>query len=104
MESKLILYCYQVPSDVASLFDLPPLPHPAYANESAEPSTAFHTLLKALRLFVESPEGPGALPLSPTLPDMKTDTESYVKLQRMYKEQARIETVSDAFVELFVGY
>ena len=50
-------------------------------------------MLDTLRTFVTSGTGPGALPLTSTLPDMKTDTESYVRLQRLYKEQARVENV-----------
>ncbi|KAJ3519917.1 hypothetical protein NM688_g9232 [Phlebia brevispora] len=87
-----------VSSDVAALFDLPPLSNPGNADETIEGNVAFHALLKTLKLFVESPDGPGTLPLTSSLPDMKTDTQSYVKLQRMYKEQARIE--NELFKEL----
>lgn len=50
--------------------------------------------MRALKLFVAHPSGPGALPLTSTLPDMRTDTKSYVKVQTLYKEQARVENVS----------
>ena len=76
-----------MPSDVQALLDLP-----AVAPD-ASPNGAFHALLDTLRAFAADPAGARALPLAATLPDMKTDTESYVKLQRMYKEQARLENV-----------
>jgi amyloid beta precursor protein binding protein 1 len=50
------------------------------------PSTPFGHLLAALRSFSEQP--PHVLPLSATLPDMKSDTESYVRLQNLYRTQA----------------
>jgi amyloid beta precursor protein binding protein 1 len=50
------------------------------------PSTPFGHLLAALRSFSERP--PHVLPLSSTLPDMKSDTESYVRLQNLYRIQA----------------
>ncbi|KIP05877.1 hypothetical protein PHLGIDRAFT_482064 [Phlebiopsis gigantea 11061_1 CR5-6] len=76
-----------VPSDVQALLDLPAL------APDASPNVAFHALLQTLRAFVSDPAGPGTLPLTATLPDMKTDTESYVRLQWQYKEQARVENV-----------
>ena len=76
-----------MPSDVQALLDLP-----AVASDTS-PNAAFHALLQTLRVFVADPAGPGALPLTSTLPDMKTDTESYVCLQRLYKEQSRVENV-----------
>jgi NEDD8-activating enzyme E1 regulatory subunit len=53
------------------------------------PSTPFGHLVSALRLFSERP--PYALPLSATLPDMKSDTEGYVRLQNLYRTQAAAE-------------
>ena len=46
-------------------------------------SVDFWILLHALKRFVEN-EGEGTLPVSGVIPDMKSDTESYVLLQRMY--------------------
>ena len=71
-----------VPTDVAALFELAPLPQ--------DPNQAFHVLLKTLKLFIEKY---GAVPLTSSLPDMKTDTASYVRLQNLYKEQAKVENV-----------
>jgi len=53
---------------------------------SDPPSTPFGHLLATLRSFSEQP--PHVLPLSATLPDMKTDTNSYVHLQNLYRAQA----------------
>lgn len=74
------------------------------------PSTPFGHLLTALRSFTECP--PHVLPLSATLPDMKSDTESYVRLQNLYRTQAAKEReqfrallsvpVQNELVDLFV--
>ncbi|KAK0210765.1 hypothetical protein DFS33DRAFT_320284 [Desarmillaria ectypa] len=44
-----------------------------------------HALLTALKRFTE--REPHVLPVSPALPDMKASTETYIHLQRMYKDQ-----------------
>ncbi|GBE84542.1 hypothetical protein SCP_0605210 [Sparassis crispa] len=54
-------------------------------------NVGFHALLGTLDAFVKDPRGPGCLPLSSALPDMKTDTTSYVRLQSLYRDWARIE-------------
>ncbi|THH17970.1 hypothetical protein EUX98_g9034 [Antrodiella citrinella] len=106
------------PSDIQSLFALSPLSSSADSQSASTASnTVFHALLQTLKLFVESPDGPGCLPLTSTLPDVHTDTESYVKLQKMYKEQAAKEAalfkdilkktypdtpLDDSMVDLFV--
>jgi amyloid beta precursor protein binding protein 1 len=54
--------------------------------DMSTPSTPFGHLLATLRSFLEQP--PHVLPLSATLPDMKSDTESYVRLQNLYRTQA----------------
>ncbi|KIY72889.1 hypothetical protein CYLTODRAFT_387691 [Cylindrobasidium torrendii FP15055 ss-10] len=46
---------------------------------------SIHGLLVALKRFTE--REPHVLPLSPALPDMKASTESYIHLQRMYKDR-----------------
>ena len=65
----------QVPSDVQALFSLSQLP------TSPKHNATFHALLQTLDEFVKDPTGESTLPLTSTLPDMKSDTESYVKLQ-----------------------
>ena len=77
----------QIPSDVQSLFSLPPLP------TSPQHNVTFHALLQTLSAFVSDPSGPGTLPISATLPDMKSDTENYVRLQNLYRAQAEEEKV-----------
>lgn len=69
-----------VPSDVAALFA-----DPGLIGLRADSPPFFH-LLHALKRFTERP--PHALPLSATLPDMKSDTRQYVHLQRLYKAGA----------------
>ena len=53
-------------------------------------------MLHALSLFSQQP--PNVLPLSPTLPDLKSDTTSYIQLQNLYKTQANLEKAK--FVEI----
>jgi amyloid beta precursor protein binding protein 1 len=90
----------------------PTVPPPHLVELFAEtiPSTPFGHLLAALRSFAERP--PHVLPLSATLPDMKSDTESYVYLQNLYRTQAAEEReqfrallrvpVQSELVDLFV--
>lgn len=73
-----------------ALFNLTPLT-PGLTPDT--PNAGFHALLRTLATFVAAPDGPGALPLSGALPDMRTDTESYVKLQTAYKTWAAVEKV-----------
>ncbi|EAU87007.2 ubiquitin activating enzyme [Coprinopsis cinerea okayama7 len=69
-----------VPSDVKALFSL--------SSESSPPHTKpFHLLLKALERYTTT-VAPHTLPLSATLPDMKSSTNQYVGLQKLYKERA----------------
>ncbi|KAI0700659.1 hypothetical protein C8T65DRAFT_657406 [Cerioporus squamosus] len=84
-----------VPSDIQSLFSLPPLPTSPHHNAT------FHALLETLAEFVKDPSGPGTLPLSATLPDMKADTKSYVQLQNLYRAAAEAE--KNKFKELFAA-
>lgn len=46
-------------------------------------------MLHALSLFTQ--QAPLVLPLSPTLPDLKSDTKNYIQLQNLYKTQATEE-------------
>ena len=81
-----------VPRAVRALFDDANLAGAA-PTESTEP---FFHLLAALREYLA--QEPQALPVSATLPDMHTDTKSYVELQTIYKDQARRER--DAFARV----
>ncbi|KAH9896552.1 hypothetical protein C8Q73DRAFT_788897 [Cubamyces lactineus] len=89
-----------IPSDIQSLFSLSP---PPSTSDSSAPTkhTTFHALLDTLVNFTKDPSGPGTLPLSATLPDMKSDTESYVKLQNLYRQWAEVEKAK--FKELFAN-
>ncbi|KAI9456743.1 hypothetical protein F5148DRAFT_365848 [Russula earlei] len=81
-----------------------------FADTATMPPTPFGHLLIALRSFSERP--PHVLPLNATLPDMKSDTESYVHLQNLYRTQAGEEReqfrsllrapVDSELVDLFV--
>ena len=90
---KLMTVCLsdEVPSDILDLFNLRPLtsPHSGAPRLNAN----FYALLGTLSEFVSDPSGPGTLPLSASLPDMKTDTESYVRLQNLYRDWAKVEKV-----------
>ncbi|KAG0229865.1 NEDD8-activating enzyme E1 regulatory subunit [Actinomortierella wolfii] len=73
-----------VPSSIKELFK-----DPACENLTAE-STDFWVLVRALKEFVEdTSKSAGLLPLSGTIPDMKAQTGSYVKLQSIYKAKAK---------------
>ncbi len=85
--TPLLTRTLQVPSDVQALFSLSTLPTAPQRN------TTFHALLQSLSEFVEDPAGPGTLPINATLPDMKSDTKSYVQLQNLYRAQAEVEKV-----------
>ncbi|KAJ8689596.1 hypothetical protein PTI98_012486 [Pleurotus ostreatus] len=72
-----------VPSEVAELFQDTRL-------TNITPKTPrFFVLLAALKEFTQ--QEPYALPLSSTLPDMKSNTENYVHLQKLYKTKAEEE-------------
>lgn len=97
----------QVPPEIATLFK-----DPAISSEALRqnPSPFFH-LLAALKEFTDQSET-HTLPLTSTLPDMKSDTSNYIHLQRLYKTRAEEEKqafkshlrapVDDALVDLFV--
>ena len=85
-----------VPRAVSALFDDPTLQ--AGAALLTESTPPFFHLLAALKEYVA--HDPQTLPVSATLPDMHTDTKSYVELQTIYKDQARRER--DAFARVLV--
>lgn len=75
-----------IPTGIKKLFDDPAL---GGLNCDSKP---FFLLLAALKEYVLSQEeGKQTLPLSANLPDIKSDTKSYVEVQTMYKERAREE-------------
>ncbi|KAF9497006.1 hypothetical protein BDN71DRAFT_1388313 [Pleurotus eryngii] len=93
-----------VPSEVAELFQDTRL------TEITPKTPHFFVLLAALKEFTQ--QEPYTLPLSSTLPDMKSNTENYVHLQKLYKTRAEeekgvikklvVEPVDDDLVDSFV--
>lgn len=78
-----------VPFEVQELLDqsvdiLDDLP-----SMQSSPNAQFYRLLWALREFIK--EEPFCLPLTSTLPDMKSDTQNYIHLQHLYKTRAEEE-------------
>ncbi|KAH0828583.1 hypothetical protein J3R83DRAFT_2855 [Lanmaoa asiatica] len=97
----------QVPSEIATLFEDHAISPEALRQN---PSPFFH-LLAALKEFTDQSET-NTLPLTSTLPDMKSDTSNYIHLQKLYKTRAEEEKqafkshlrapVDNALVDLFV--
>ncbi|KAG8832314.1 hypothetical protein FRC17_001486 [Serendipita sp. 399] len=84
-----------IPFDILKLFDDPIL------NSLGPESKPFFHLLSALKEYVlGQEEGKRTLPLSANLPDIKSDTKSYVEIQTMYKARAREER--DMFKQVLV--
>lgn len=70
-----------IPSEVKKLFEDPTLKD---INADSKP---FWIMLQAIKEFTEN-EGNGALPLRGTIPDMTADSNRYVQLQNVYRDQA----------------
>lgn len=93
-----------VPPSMSSLFSEPVL------SQLGPDSPQFYHLLSALRQFTLQP--PNTLPLTSTLPDMKSDTANYIHLQKLYKAKAEEDKkifrglvgvpVDEQVVDLFV--
>ncbi|KAK9461150.1 uncharacterized protein V1516DRAFT_691136 [Lipomyces oligophaga] len=71
-----------VPSEISNILKDP------RAQNLTEDSSKFWILTRAIADFVISSAGNGQLPLSGTVPDMKADTISYIKLQTIYRQKA----------------
>ncbi|KAH6564511.1 hypothetical protein BASA50_001474 [Batrachochytrium salamandrivorans] len=76
----------KIPSEVVAI-----LGDPKTTNLSAT-SSDFWLLVAALKRFTEL-EGNGLLPVSGVVPDMKADTDSFIKLQRIYRTKAHEDRV-----------
>jgi amyloid beta precursor protein binding protein 1 len=74
-----------VPYDIQKLFN----ESRSTLDNISSSSPPFYRLLWALREFTK--QGSGTLPLSSTLPDMKSDTNNYIHLQKLYKDRAEEE-------------
>ncbi|KAJ3291041.1 NEDD8-activating enzyme E1 regulatory subunit [Borealophlyctis nickersoniae] len=72
----------KVPSPIRQMLD------DAKADAITPKTPNFWIIARAVRDFVAN-EGRGLLPLAGAVPDMKSDTESYVKLQTLYRTKAR---------------
>ncbi|KZS89076.1 hypothetical protein SISNIDRAFT_417308 [Sistotremastrum niveocremeum HHB9708] len=82
-----------VPSEISSLFN-----DPILANLTPTSPPFFH-LLAALKTYTE--KEPHTLPLSATLPDIKSDTTNYIHLQNLYKRRAEEE--KEEFTKILVA-
>ena len=73
--------------------------------ELSNHSNLFWFILHALKLFTEN-EGQGLLPVRGEVPDMITNTSSYVKLVEIYQEQAKkdCEIVHNYLIDLLKKY
>lgn len=85
----------QIPSTVNELFQ------DRSCIELSNQSNIFWFLINAMKLFSQN-EGQGLLPVRGEVPDMLTNTNSYVKLVEMYQEQARkdCEIVQNYLIDL----
>lgn len=93
-----------VPHSIATLLSDPAV------EQATHDSPQFYHLLSALRQFTSQP--PYTLPLTSTLPDMKSDTKNYIHLQKLYKAKAEEDKkvfrglvrvpVDEQVVDLFV--
>ncbi|KAG8196579.1 hypothetical protein JTE90_014140 [Oedothorax gibbosus] len=70
-----------VPSEIRAILNDP------NCEELTPESKSFWILVKALKEFVDN-EGQGCLPVRGVIPDMTSDTNSYIKLQNIYRAKA----------------
>lgn len=73
--------------------------------ELNEQTNIFWFIIHAIKLFTQN-EGKGLLPVRGELPDMITDTKSYVRLVQIYQEQAKqdCEYVQSHLFDLLTKY
>ena len=85
----------QIPSSINDLFQ------DRACLELSNQSHIFWFLLNAIKLFTEN-EGQGLLPVRGEVPDMVTNTNSYVKLVEIYQEQAKkdCEIIQNYLIDL----
>ncbi|PIA17659.1 hypothetical protein COEREDRAFT_80352 [Coemansia reversa NRRL 1564] len=84
--NNVIILCvdYEVPLEVKQILEDPA----AKLIASNAQTDSFWLLANALRRYMESTYSEGMLPHSGAIPDMKADTNSYIELQRLYKQKA----------------
>ncbi|RUS86896.1 hypothetical protein EGW08_005301 [Elysia chlorotica] len=78
-----------IPSDIRALFD-----DPSCLKLNSE-SKNFWIMVRALKEFTES-DGNGFLPLRGSIPDMTADSERYIQLQTVYRDQAELDSIAVA--------
>ncbi|KAI9199809.1 Nedd8 activating enzyme E1 subunit 1 [Polychytrium aggregatum] len=74
----------KIPSNILDILNDPE------ASDICTQSSFFWITARAVRDFVNN-EGNGSLPLTGKIPDMKADTESFVALQTLYRNQAQAD-------------
>lgn len=84
-----------IPSNIKTLFQ------DRSCLELSNQSHMFWFIINAIKLFTEN-EGQGLLPIRGEVPDMLTNTSSYVKLVQIYQEQAKKdwETIHNYLIDL----
>ncbi|KAK3792128.1 hypothetical protein RRG08_055391 [Elysia crispata] len=78
-----------IPSDIKALFE-----DPSCLKLNSE-SKNFWVMVRALKEFTEN-DGNGFLPLRGSIPDMTADSERYIQLQTVYREQAELDSIAVA--------
>ena len=81
-KARTIFLFFRIPTDVADI-----LADEKCGNLSAK-SNNFWVICRAVRDFVEAQGSGACLPLRGTIPDMFSDSERYIQLQNVYREQA----------------
>ncbi|CAL1541660.1 unnamed protein product [Lymnaea stagnalis] len=83
------LHATSIPSEIQDLFNDPACLelHPESKN--------FWVMMRALKEFTRN-EGLGFLPVRGTIPDMTSDSERYIQLQTVYRDQAEIDALAVA--------
>ncbi|XP_055892296.1 NEDD8-activating enzyme E1 regulatory subunit-like isoform X1 [Biomphalaria glabrata] len=83
------LHATAVPAEIQALFE-----DPCCLNLNTD-SKNFWVMVRALKEFTEN-EGQGLLPLRGSIPDMTSDSERYIQLQTVYRDQAEIDATAVA--------
>lgn len=73
-----------IPGEVQAIFN------DSSTNKLHFESKPFWILARAVKEFVNN-EGKGALPLRGSIPDMTADSERYIQLQNVYRQQAKLD-------------
>lgn len=74
----------EIPSSLSSLLSSDEF----NAHQLRPSSSSFWIMLKALDSYLKAPQNEGLLPLNPTVPDMFSSSDLYVKLVKVYREKS----------------